>query len=93
MILSTPHLYLNSFLFADDTSLFFSHKNNPDVENILNDELVKVSSWLSANKLSLSGWSFFIPGTRPDEFFKSRLKFHTPIIFPKKFRTPIPTTE
>ena len=41
-------------LFADDTSLFFSHKNNPNVEDILNNELGKVASWLSANKLSLN---------------------------------------
>ena len=41
-------------LFAGDTSLFFSHKNNPDIKNILNNELDKVASWLSANKLSLN---------------------------------------
>ena len=41
-------------LFADDTSLFYSHKNNPDVENLLNNELQMVASWLSANKLSLN---------------------------------------
>ena len=33
---------------------FFCHKNNPNVENLLNTELAKVASWLSANKLSLN---------------------------------------
>ena len=42
------------FLFADDTSIFFSHKDNPDAEKIINTELQKVSDWLSANKLSLN---------------------------------------
>ena len=41
-------------LFADDTSLFYSHKNNPNAENIVNTELHKVSEWLAANKLSLN---------------------------------------
>ena len=42
------------FLFADDISIFFSHKDNPDAEKIINMELRKVSDWLSANKLSLN---------------------------------------
>ena len=33
---------------------FFSHKDNPDIKNILNNELDKVSRWLSENKLSLN---------------------------------------
>ena len=41
-------------LFADDTSLFYSHKNNRNIETILNNELSKISSWLAANKLSLN---------------------------------------
>ena len=45
---------LTFFLFADDTSVFFSHKNQNDLENILNTELEKLSDWLSANKLSLN---------------------------------------
>ena len=41
-------------LFADDTCIFYSHKNKTILENTLNSELCKVSSWLIANKLSLN---------------------------------------
>ena len=41
-------------LFADDTSLFYSHKNEQDAVPILNAELSKISNWLAANKLSLN---------------------------------------
>ena len=41
-------------LFADDTSLFYSHKNKHDAESILNTELSNISQWLAANKLSLN---------------------------------------
>ena len=34
--------------------MFFSHKNNLNFEDILNNELRKDASWLSANKLSLN---------------------------------------
>ena len=45
---------LKFFLFADDTTLFYSDKTNPETENLLNTELSKVSDWLAANKLSLN---------------------------------------
>ena len=41
-------------LFADDTSLFYSHKNAHDAVEIINNELAKISEWLAANKLSLN---------------------------------------
>jgi hypothetical protein len=41
-------------LFADDTSLFYSHKNKNEATDILNTELSKISQWLAANKLSLN---------------------------------------
>ena len=41
-------------LFADDTSLFFSHKNKKEAVKIINLELCKISQWLAANKLSLN---------------------------------------
>ena len=44
---------LNIFLFADDTTIFFSSKPSATVENTLNDELSKVNKWLISNKLSL----------------------------------------
>lgn len=42
------------FLFADDTSIFYSNKNRIELERILNIELNKLSDWLTANKLSLN---------------------------------------
>ena len=41
-------------LFADDTSLFYSHKSKTEGSKILNAELAKISEWLAANKLSLN---------------------------------------
>ena len=45
---------LNFFLFADDTCILFSHKNKQYAEMVINRELVKLSDWLTANKLSLN---------------------------------------
>ena len=45
---------LKFHLFADDTSIFFSHKDLSQLELIVNDELSKVSDWLVANKLTLN---------------------------------------
>ena len=57
-------LYINDFihcfnilqkvLFADYTNLFFSHKNIHDLQKNLNDELIKVDTWVKCNKLSLN---------------------------------------
>ena len=41
-------------LFADDTSLYYSHKNKSEAYQVLNIELAKISDWLAANKLSLN---------------------------------------
>ena len=45
---------LKFVMFADDTCLFLSHKDKKVLENILAEELPKVSDWLKANKLSLN---------------------------------------
>ena len=45
---------LSIILFADDTNLFFSHKNLFTLNETMNRELSKIASWLSANKLSLN---------------------------------------
>ena len=45
---------LKFFLFADDTTVYYSDKLNSQTEKLLNCELEKVSNWLSANKLSLN---------------------------------------
>ena len=45
---------LDFHLFADDTSIFYSHKDIKTLEMTLNNELKNVSDWLIANKLSLN---------------------------------------
>ncbi len=45
---------LKFHLFADDTSIFFSYNNAKDLESIVNLELKNVSTWLSANRLTLN---------------------------------------
>ena len=40
-------------LFADDTNLLYANKNLESLETVINDELLKVVDWLTANKLSL----------------------------------------
>ena len=46
---------LKFFLFADDTTVYYSaDPNDENTEKILNHELEKVTCWLAANKLSLN---------------------------------------
>ena len=42
------------FLFADDTNLFISGSNLPQIEEMLNQELQEILLWLKVNKLSLN---------------------------------------
>ena len=41
-------------LFADDTNLLYADKNLKSLESAVNNELYKVYTWLTANKLSLN---------------------------------------
>ena len=46
---------LKFYLFADDTTIFYSSKQTPNVQQqTLNTELEKVNAWLNCNKLSLN---------------------------------------
>ena len=45
---------LDFILFADDTNIFFSHKNVGSLEKTLNEELLKLTTWCQANKLSIN---------------------------------------
>ena len=45
---------LDFILFADDTNIFFSHKNLNILEKTLNEELPKLTDWCLANKLSIN---------------------------------------
>ena len=42
------------FLFADDTNLLYADTNLKSLEKTVSSELLKVSDWLSANKLTLN---------------------------------------
>ena len=46
---------LKFLLFADDTCLSFSYeKSNPETEQLINEEMQKISNWLTTNKLTLN---------------------------------------
>ena len=46
---------LDFILFADDTNIFFSHKDKDMIlEKTMNDELLKLTGWCLANKLSIN---------------------------------------
>ena len=45
---------LKFILFADDTSIFMSHRDPFILQTILNEELIKISNWLYMNKLSIN---------------------------------------
>ena len=50
---NVPNL-TQSLLFADDTSVFCSHKDANHLVSIVNNELAKIIIWLKVNKLSLN---------------------------------------
>ena len=41
-------------MFADDTNFFFEHSNINTLFKTVDDELIKINEWFSANKLSLN---------------------------------------
>ena len=45
---------LSFYLFADDTTIFYSHKDIKTLEKTINQELLHITDWLIANKLSLN---------------------------------------
>ena len=47
-------LYSKLILFADDTTIFNSHKTNRYLEYMINTDLHLLQSWFNANKLSLN---------------------------------------
>ena len=46
--------FLKFILFADDTDIFLSDKFIDYCFEIFNNELIKVSEWFNANKLSIN---------------------------------------
>lgn len=45
---------LNSVLYADDTTLSFSHRNFSEMTEIINSELIKLEDWTHANRLTIN---------------------------------------
>ena len=45
---------LDPIMFADDTNLFFNHKDIKHLFTVANNELVNIKDWFTANKLSLN---------------------------------------
>ena len=45
--------YCNLIMFADDTTLYASHRNTTYLNHILQHDLANLENWFAANKLSL----------------------------------------
>ena len=45
---------LFTILFADDTNVFITGKNIPNLITVMNNELSKLSEWMNVNKVSLN---------------------------------------
>ena len=62
---------LDPILFADDTHLFYDHKDLKTLFSLVNQELQKINEWFEANKLSLNVGktknSFFHKPSRKDD--------------------------
>ena len=65
---------LDFILFADDTTITYSHKDINNKINIVNEELKEVSNWFKANKLSVnaSKTNYMILGTHHMTSTKTR---------------------
>ena len=46
-------LYASSYLYADDTCLFYQHEDVEKIENVLNKEFSSLYQWFIDNKLSI----------------------------------------
>ena len=62
---------LDPTMFADDTNLFFNHKGIKHLFTVVNNELVNIKDWFTANKLSLNvektKYSFFHKASKKDD--------------------------
>ena len=73
---------LEPIMFADDTNLFFLHKNIKELFLNVNSELSKIIQWFNANKLSLNK-----DKTKYTLFYKVRQKDNIPLKLPSLFIT------
>jgi len=69
---------LSPIMFADDTNLFFSHKNIQTLFSIVNKELILLDEWFRANNLSLN-----LDKTKYALFHSPRKKSQIPNLLPK----------
>ena len=51
---------LNMIVFADDTTVFYSHKKLSVLTNVINSELKEICNWFNAIKLSQTEMHVFI---------------------------------
>ena len=78
--LSDVSKILEPIMFADDTNLFFTHKNIKELFQTVTSELDKVFQWFNANKLSLNK-----DKTKYIFFHKAREKDNIPLKLPALF--------
>ena len=69
---------LDLVMFADDTNLFFNNKDMKHLFTVLNNELVNIKDWFTANKLSLN-----VEKTKHSFFHKPSKKDDIPFRLPK----------
>ena len=78
---------LRFILFSDDTNVYYSGKNTSDVNNVLNQEMEKVSDWLIANQLSTNlketNYVIFKPRQKRLNLTNFSLKIKNNLIEPK----------
>ena len=65
-------------MFADHTNLFFNHKDIKHLFAVVNNELVNIKYWFTANKLSLN-----VEKTKYSFFRRPSKKDDTPLCLPK----------
>ena len=65
-------------MFADHTNLFFNHKGIKHFFTVVNNELVNIKDWFTANKLSLN-----VEKTKYSFFRRPSKKDDTPLCLPK----------
>ena len=65
---------LDPIMFADDTNLFFTHKDIRYLFQIVNQELENINQWFISNKLSLN-----IRNTKYSFFHKPNQKENIPL--------------
>ena len=68
---------LDTHRLTDDSNLFYADKSLLNIEQVINQELIKVNNWLTVNKLSLNiekfNYVIFHPHKKIDNYSGRRL--------------------